>query len=1157
MKFISGLLITLFLHSLSLTAQRLPKTLLWRISGKDGHFTSYLYGTMHLTDDRVFNLGDSLYAAIAHTDGFAMELDPNDLTTLLVDEVKKTINNTTNLKDLLSEGEYKTYGPRLAKKLGKPLDKITSRDILKEKNKWVTDAYRNGKMPTFLDTYLYDVARRQAKWTGGVEDPNDQRNLMDDAIDESDIRFLLSDDPGSGHRSSAPSQLSSMIDVYVRQDLTALDSMENDLDHRDIILTKRNIKMAGRMDSLSGVRSMVFAVGAAHLPGDSGLINLLRKKGFDVEPVFSSRKIKASDYTVKELPRTWEKVLGEDSLYQVSMPGKPGDIELYGFINMKMYFDLFESIGYFSAAFQTMYDDAHADSLMDNWAKLVFKTPHRKTYTTVNTAGGKGRIYEVVDDDGYKKCLILMKDRILYLVFTVSIKQTEKNTEKGNAFVKSFQLLKNKPPAADTDALTFIPHIDTALAYQVSTPFPAKPYVYPGKTGWVNKTFLSADQQRGIYYFYGVNMAQPGRYIVNDSSQFYRLKKAAFAQVQDVIADTSWIWNGVRIDEWRARMQGDLEVDTRYIDRGNRWYALVALFPARLARSQIVDPFFSSFALMDYPGLRWQVVAAKDSLFSTWSPSPMEAEQSGAGSASRSGDSKDEWYHSYDSTRSMSYSVSDVHFKPYYWSLSDSAFWAARIKANVTYPDSLLTKRPVKNGDISGWEWVTTQRGTHLYTRRRQLLYGNDVYYLFASGLPEQMETENTNRFFDDFRFLHPAPPGTLFQPKAELLLNDLFSDDSATAASANSYLNSAPFTVKDLPLLHQTLLKWHSGSRWYHALVTRRIQELDDSSSFAFAAHMYPTVPDTAVEVKCDLLQLMTGVPDSTHFAALARLLHADPPAGALSSSLTYRLTRSLKQLSAFSADLLPLLNDSLVRPSLFLLITPMIDSGWLDIKALNPYRATLQQYASARIRQLSDPGNFIPGDKDLVELLGIWSDVGTNALLHRYLAIKSNYIRKYALEGLLRNKELPEAAGVRALAADKDYRIETYRELKKYGRIGLFPAEYQTPKSIAAALIYNESDDEDEGEVDSIVYVTSVIRDMGQGPRKFLIYRVVLPERAVLAVAGPFDAGAAPTAGWDPANVRAVILFDEVYDPSREAEQIKELVSKFKLQSSSALGP
>lgn len=65
-----------FLFSLSAFAQSYPNSVLWRISGKDGHPTSYLYGSMHLTDERIFDLGDSLYAAIRNSDDPAAELIP-------------------------------------------------------------------------------------------------------------------------------------------------------------------------------------------------------------------------------------------------------------------------------------------------------------------------------------------------------------------------------------------------------------------------------------------------------------------------------------------------------------------------------------------------------------------------------------------------------------------------------------------------------------------------------------------------------------------------------------------------------------------------------------------------------------------------------------------------------------------------------------------------------------------------------------------------------------------------------------------------------------------------------------------------------------------------------------------------------------------------
>src|SRR6478752_2807120 len=72
-----------------LFAQQLPSTLLWRISGNGLQKPSYLYGTMHLTDERIFNIGDSMYKAIENSEGFAIEVNPDDFTPLLVDETKK------------------------------------------------------------------------------------------------------------------------------------------------------------------------------------------------------------------------------------------------------------------------------------------------------------------------------------------------------------------------------------------------------------------------------------------------------------------------------------------------------------------------------------------------------------------------------------------------------------------------------------------------------------------------------------------------------------------------------------------------------------------------------------------------------------------------------------------------------------------------------------------------------------------------------------------------------------------------------------------------------------------------------------------------------------------------------------------------------------
>ena len=97
-----------------------------------------------------------------------------------------------------------------------------------------------------------------------------------------------------------------MIKTYLAQDLQAID-LTNEIwkgAERDVLI-RRNIKMARRMDSIMQLRTCLFAVGAAHIPGDSGVVTLLRKKGFLVEPVQSSNKIDPANYTFTDRAITW------------------------------------------------------------------------------------------------------------------------------------------------------------------------------------------------------------------------------------------------------------------------------------------------------------------------------------------------------------------------------------------------------------------------------------------------------------------------------------------------------------------------------------------------------------------------------------------------------------------------------------------------------------------------------------------------------------------------------------------------------------------------------------------------------------------------------------------------------------------------------------
>ena len=78
--------------------------------------------------------------------------------------------------------------------------------------------------------------------------------------------------------------------VYKNQDLDKIDALSAKGDpgmsrYMDLLLYDRNRKWARSLDSLLNGKSLLVAVGAAHLPGENGVINLLRREGYTLTPV--------------------------------------------------------------------------------------------------------------------------------------------------------------------------------------------------------------------------------------------------------------------------------------------------------------------------------------------------------------------------------------------------------------------------------------------------------------------------------------------------------------------------------------------------------------------------------------------------------------------------------------------------------------------------------------------------------------------------------------------------------------------------------------------------------------------------------------------------------------------------------------------------------
>ena len=96
------------------------------------------------------------------------------------------------------------------------------------------------------------------------------------------------DDAGRGDTDNK--EYDKLMQAYKDQDLSKLEELTKTTDmgianFTDILLYNRNRNWVEKLKNIMFANPVLIAVGAGHLPGDKGVINLLRKAGYTVKPV--------------------------------------------------------------------------------------------------------------------------------------------------------------------------------------------------------------------------------------------------------------------------------------------------------------------------------------------------------------------------------------------------------------------------------------------------------------------------------------------------------------------------------------------------------------------------------------------------------------------------------------------------------------------------------------------------------------------------------------------------------------------------------------------------------------------------------------------------------------------------------------------------------
>ena len=275
------------LAALAAHGQPPPKALLWSITAPGSVDTSYLYGTVHSRDERAFHMVGRVEERLVEARTVAGELDLEASRKAGLQLMgAMMLPDGATLESLYRKKEWKELEPFLRRELGAmaPL-------FMRMKPFFVLATLSEAAMPQdrprVLDDHLLSTAQEQGQRVIGLETLQEQLRALDVLPLKEQATMLLDQARRNDHRQ----QLEELMQAYMAQDLEALmaitersGGMPAELERA--LLTERNERMVQRMDSVMRVdERAMFLVGAAHLPGEQGIIEGLKGRGWMVRPV--------------------------------------------------------------------------------------------------------------------------------------------------------------------------------------------------------------------------------------------------------------------------------------------------------------------------------------------------------------------------------------------------------------------------------------------------------------------------------------------------------------------------------------------------------------------------------------------------------------------------------------------------------------------------------------------------------------------------------------------------------------------------------------------------------------------------------------------------------------------------------------------------------
>lgn len=987
-RVIANLFIICFLVQNS-TAQKTSSlkkypSVMWEISGNGLKKKAYLFGTMHVSSKLAFNLSDSFYNAINACDAVALENDPS---TWQQEYLDSWFNRISSLYTLASERVSDDY-------INKSTFQFTYSDA-DLKTALSSDPevinhflYRNFmgnadfEENTYLDMHIYQCSQKLNKQFFGLENFRESEALMLQAIKTQageSKRKSRSTEAEEDANNNNQTSLEKIQDAYRKGNLDLLDSLaKKDMQSEgfyEFFLYKRNEIHANEIAKILQKNIAVFAaVGAMHLAGNRGVIELLRAKGYKLRPISMGIQMskKRDEINKLKINRTLQKEFANDSLFSVNVPGK-------------------------------LYNFSYAGTGLSNqWVNADFGNGAYYMVTRVATQGNlwdynQQRMFLKVDSLLYENIpgKILEKKEISingYKGFDITNKTRKGDVQRYNIFITPLELIVFKMSGFEDyvqgkegdeffNSISFKPIFNSwdwftpeHGGFKVQTPH--KPISNNGNSnnlgGYFAMLMGGSSKSKGYECYDAITKTHCfilpktiANYKVLEEDTFNLALCAESLSYSNIFLAPSNRIQASQNNTPYLQLSGKCADGDNYINRfyivGTDYYLLISKFKNT---ETAANKFLQSFTPTDFvyrqnrtytdSSLHFKVSSplALDSISTeflkiTRLAKKVEEEDNKTSKTVAAYDkSEEKFIFRNDSTNEEIIVLSKAYGK-YTYIKDTTKFWEElceeqNIKAiNENYWDFYEKEKSINyQADKSICNLILADTNSSQNLCVKFILNKGRLFTLYTLTNSLQPMSKAKKQFFDSFAPLYDSSTTfSLFTPKGSLFFTDFNSKDSVTSKFAQKYITRVKFVEDDIPAFKQSLAKLNPKGKDYFTDKANFIKELgylnktDDAANYL--KEIYTVSADTATFQNQCILAL-ANLKTQKSFNYVSEILINDPPVFEDEDD-TRELFRSFSDTLLLTKtilpNLLPLASIDDYKWRVFDLLTDFIDSNYIKI--------------------------------------------------------------------------------------------------------------------------------------------------------------------------------------------------------------------------------